>query len=170
MRSRLGLMELGERLVQDSATVIRLENGSRIVSLPGTDRGVRGYPADLLVIDEAAWVPDATWHAARATVAATGGRIVVQSTPGYEAGWFYELAAAPPPGWGLMRVRSEDAATIDPAFLARERAAMDPVTFGMEYGAEFAPPGGGRGMFSREQIEAMKVDGHSPFAGLEDRW
>jgi len=170
MRARLGLMTLGENLIQDSATVIRLDNGSRIVSLPGTDRGVRGYPADLLILDEAAWIPDLTWHAARATVAATGGRVVVQSTPGVEAGFYYDLVETVPPGWNLMRVKAEDCPTIDPEFLAAERAHMDPVLFAQEYEATFAPPGGGRGLFSADQIEAMKVDGDSPFARLENKW
>jgi hypothetical protein len=159
MRARLGLMALGEDLVQDSASVLRLRNGSQILSLPGTDRSVRGYPLDLVVLDEAAWISDLTWNAARATVAATGGRVVAQSTPGEPMGWYHALAADPPPGWASMVVRSTDVPTIDLAFLERERAEMDEATFAQEYLAEWPDPAASaRGLFTREQIEAMRSD------------
>jgi len=43
-----------------STTQLKLEliNGSRIVCLPGREETIRGYSPDLLVIDEAARVPD----------------------------------------------------------------------------------------------------------------
>ena len=53
VRARLGLWNLGETLRQDSVSLLRLGNGSRIVSLPGSARGIRGYAADLVVLDEA---------------------------------------------------------------------------------------------------------------------
>src|SRR5437763_5702286 len=43
----------------ESALQLELENGSRIVSLPGKEGTIRGYSGvRLLAIDEAAWVPD----------------------------------------------------------------------------------------------------------------
>jgi phage FluMu gp28-like protein len=84
--------------VQDSASMLGLANGSRILSLPGTARSVRGWSARLLVIDEAAFVDEATFTAARALVA-TGGRMVVQSTPADEFGPFHELVMADDPAW-----------------------------------------------------------------------
>jgi hypothetical protein len=171
MRARLGLMDLGDDLAQDSASLLRLRNGSRILSLPGTDRSVRGYPCDLLVIDEAAWVSDLTWNAARATVVATRGRIVVQSTPGVPAGFFHDLATATPDAWEFMRVRSDEAATIDPAFLERERREMDPALFAQEYLAEFGAVAGGRGLFTAAQLEEMTSDEqpYGPLRALDQR-
>jgi phage terminase large subunit-like protein len=44
---------------RDSVTTLVLGNGSRIVSLPGTERTIRGFSApSLVVIDEAARVRD----------------------------------------------------------------------------------------------------------------
>ncbi len=137
-RARIGLWQIGERLRQDSSTLLRLENGSRILSLPGNSRGIRGYPADLLIIDEAAWLADETFVAARAMTAATGGRIVVQSTPGAPLGFFHALAMSTPEAWARMVVRSEEASTIDPEFLAREKSEMTPVLYAQEYEASFA--------------------------------
>ena len=137
-RARIGLWQLGEKLRQDSTSLLRLENGSRIISLPGSARGIRGYPVDFLVLDEAAWIDDETFTAARAMTAATGGRIVVQSTPGSPSGFFYDLATETPEAWRRLVVRSDEASTIDPEFLARERREMTAALFAQEYLAEFA--------------------------------
>jgi hypothetical protein len=156
-RARLGLWELGERLVQDSASLLRLANGSRILSLPGSARGVRGYAAQLVVVDEAAWVDDETFVAARALVAATGGRLIVQSTPGVAGvGFFYELATDTPPDWSTIVVRSDEARTITAEFLARERAELTENLYRQEYMAEFGSGAvGGVGLFTVETIDRM---------------
>jgi hypothetical protein len=140
VRARLGLRELGEKLPQDSAGLLRLENGSRIISLPGNSRGVRGYAPALVIIDEAAWVADETWTAARPLVSASGGRIAVQSTPGAPVGFFYELATSTPEGWARIHVSSEEVPTIPKDFLARERASMSDALYRSEYLGEFVSP------------------------------
>jgi Terminase large subunit, T4likevirus-type, N-terminal len=158
-RARVGLWELGERLVQDSASLLRLANGSRILSLPGSARGVRGYAAALVIIDEASWVDDETFTAARALVAATGGRLIVQSTPGVAGvGFFHALATETPADWSTIVVRSDEASIIDPAFLERERAEMTENLFSQEYMAEFGTGAvGGVGLFTPEMIDSMFV-------------
>ncbi len=138
VRARLGLWALGETLRQDSASLIRLANGSRIISLPGSARGIRGYACDLVVLDEAAWISAETFTAARPLTATTGGRLIVQSTPGAPVGPFYELAQAVPDGWAYLRVRSDEVPTIAPAFLERERREMAPDLYAQEYEAVFA--------------------------------
>lgn len=141
VRARLGLAALGEALAQDSATVLRLANGSRILSLAQSARAVRGYSARLLVLDEAAFIPNDVWNAARPMTSATGGRTVVQSTPGVPAGWFYELVKSPPPSFASMRITSEESGIVSLAFLARERGHLDPVVYAQEYLGQFASSG-----------------------------
>jgi hypothetical protein len=68
----------------DSETRLSLElaNGSRVLSLPGTERTVRGYSAvRLLIVDEASRVLDELYGAIRPTLAVSGGRLVALSTP-----------------------------------------------------------------------------------------
>lgn len=72
---------LGGSVVDESKSRLVLSNGSQIVSVPASERQVRGFAADLLVIDEAAFVDEAVWTAARFTTVARGGRIVLASTP-----------------------------------------------------------------------------------------
>lgn len=154
VRARIGLWALGEKLRQDSASLLRLANGSRIVSLPGSARGIRGYVCDLVVLDEAAWLSEATVAAARPMTAATGGRLIVQSTPGEPVGPFYELATDPPPSWATFTVKSSDVPTIDPAFLERERREMAPALYRQEYLAEFGTAHVGGRLFSPSAIAA----------------
>ena len=100
-RARAGLRELGERLVQGSTSLLKLANGSRIISLPGTARSVRGWTPRLLIIDEAAYVDPETFAAAKPIVA-TGGRLVVQSTPADETGDFHAIVTGDAPGLGAV--------------------------------------------------------------------
>jgi len=151
-RARAGLRRLGVPLDQDSAAMLRLTNGSRIVSLPGTARSVRGWTAELLVIDEAAFVLPETFVAARALVA-TGGRLVVQSTPAAEYGDFFEIVKAEDPAWARFVVRSDSVPTIAPEFLEAERRAMSPDAFETEYECRFGK--GGPSLFSAERIAAL---------------
>lgn len=139
-RARAGLKELGERLVQDSTSMLRLTNGSRILSLPGTARSVRGWTARLLVLDEAAYITPETWTAARAIVA-TGGRLVVQSTPSDEVGDYHDLVMGDDPGWARFTVRSDEVPTISAEFLASERRAMGPDAYATEYECQFGKAG-----------------------------
>ena len=76
---------------QESLTRMQLSNGSRIISLPGSERTVRGYSAaTLIVIDEASRVPDDLVAAVRPMLATTNGRLVVLSTPSGKRGFFHE--------------------------------------------------------------------------------
>ncbi len=165
VRERAGgqVARLGLRVVRDSETVIELANKSRIISLPGTAKSVRGWSADLLILDEAAFLDPETFLAARATVAATGGQVIVQSTPAGPYGHFYDLFAEatpigesfiedtatglrrPDPAVRLVsfRVSSEDQPTISPEFLARERATLSDEDYAQEYLGRFAAPGVG---------------------------
>ena len=168
MRAKNGLIDLGERLVQDSTTTLRLRNGSRVLSLPGSSRSVRGWSIDgVLVLDEAAFLDEETFAVARATTA-TGGRIVVQSTPAGEGGTFHALWQDTPPGWARFRVPTADADTVSAQFLDQERRALPPDLYAQEYECAFGRAG--RGLFTLDQIAAMASGEkpHAPFAALQE--
>src|SRR6516164_5676820 len=78
--------------VAESALRLELTNGSRTVALPGeSDATIRGYAnVRLLVIDEAARVPDDLYRATRPMLAVGGGRLVALSTPYGKQGWFWD--------------------------------------------------------------------------------
>ena len=128
------------------------------MSLPGTARSVRGYTARLLILDEAAYIDPDTFTAARALVA-TGGQMVVQSTPAQEAGDFWEIATGSAPEWARFNVRSDEVPTISAAFLADERRAMTPDAFATEYECQFGRTGAT--LFTADRIAAL-VESASP--------
>ena len=153
LKARNGLIRLGENIVQDSQDTLALDNGSRIISLPGSPKSVRGWSAGILIIDEAAFLDPETFLAARATVAATGGRTIVQSTPISPYGQFFDLFNTPDPGWTKYQVSSEDVSTISADFLASERSKLTDDEYAQEYLGQFASPG--LGLVDPKRLQEM---------------
>ena len=75
----------------DYETQLRIEfpNGSRILCMPGVEETVRCYSPQLIIIDEAARVPDDLYRAVRPMLAVSQGRLVALSTPFGQRGWFH---------------------------------------------------------------------------------
>jgi hypothetical protein len=70
---------------------LELENGSRIVTLPGSEKTIRGFSGtSLLVLDEAARVEDQLYFAVRPMLAVSGGSLMMLSTPYGKRGVFFE--------------------------------------------------------------------------------
>lgn len=122
---------------QESLTRMELSNGSRIISLPGSERTTRGYSAaTLIVMDEASRVPDELLASVRPMLATTNGRFIALSTPAGKRGWFYE-SWAHGEGWERISVKGVDCQRITKAFLEEERQALGPMRFSQEYECEF---------------------------------
>lgn len=153
-KARQAFHRLGVKLATDSATTLALAGAGRIISLPGTAASVRGWSADLLLLDEAAYINAETWTAARALIAATGGRLVVQSTPAVAEGPFHDLVTAEDDVFARMTVRSDEVPTISSDFLEAERQAMTEAEFGAEYLAKFIDPGVVH-LFSEDRINQL---------------
>jgi hypothetical protein len=70
---------------------LELENDSRIVTLPGTDKTIRGFSgAALLIVDEASRVADELYFAVRPMLAVSGGALMMLTTPYGKRGVFFE--------------------------------------------------------------------------------
>lgn len=123
---------------EDNKLSCVLANHSRIVSLPGSEKTVRGFSAvDLLLIDEAARVPDELYAAVRPMLAVSAGALVALSTPFGKRGWFFEAWENGGASWERVKVTASENPRIAPAFLAEEKAAMPPLFFQSEYECEF---------------------------------
>jgi len=135
----------------ESALRLELENGSRIVSLPGTGQTVRGFSGvRLLVIDEAARVPDDLYLAVRPMLAVSGGRLVALSTPFGTRGWWYQAWRSSEP-WERYEVPATDCPRISAEFLEEEQRAMGDWWFRQEYSCQFLE--GQHQPFRREDID-----------------
>jgi hypothetical protein len=146
---------------QESLTRMQLANGSRIVSLPGSERTTRGYSAaSLVLMDEASRVDDALLASVRPMLATTSGRFFALSTPAGRRGWFYEQWQHGD-GWTRFNVKANDCARISSEFLADERRALGPLLYAQEYECEFIDSD--TSAFSSALIEKALTDDFRPF-------
>jgi hypothetical protein len=143
-----------------TALTLELANGSRVVSLPGEEGGIRGYSGvALLVIDEAARVADELLAAVRPMLAVSGGRLLALSTPFGKRGWFHAEWTGPAP-WERVCVTADQCPRITAEFLAAERAALGERWFGQEYFNEFVEPEGAA--FAEAEVRALLSDDVRP--------
>ncbi len=126
------------KLTEENRLSLRLHNGSRIVSLPGTEGTIRGFSGAALIIeDEAARVPDDLYFAVRPMLAVSGGKLVLLSTPFGKRGHFFEDWSQGGGAWERVEVKATECPRISPQFLADERAAIGDWWFRQEYLCEF---------------------------------
>ena len=126
-----------ERPEAESALRLELANGSRIVSLPGKEGTIRGYSGvRLLVIDEAARVPDGLYFSVRPMLAVSGGRLMALSTPFGTRGWWYE-AWQSTEAWDRFEVPATACPRIRPEFLAEEQRTLGEWWYRQEYECTF---------------------------------
>jgi len=123
--------------VQETALTMRLENGSRIISLPGNEKNIRGYSgAALLIVDEAARVEDALYYSIRPMLAVSGGRLVMLSTPHGKRGIFYD-AWTGEEDWERYEINAYQVPRISEEFLLEERRSLGDWWWNQEYMCEF---------------------------------
>jgi hypothetical protein len=116
---------------------LELENGSRIVTLPGSEKTVRGFSgAALLVVDEAARVDDSLYYAVRPMLAVSGGSLMMLSTPYGKRGVFFEEWTNGI-GWERYEVPASQCPRISEAFLEEERRSLPRRVYRQEYECSF---------------------------------
>jgi len=116
---------------------LELENGSRIVTLPGSEKTIRGFSGtSLLVLDEAARVEDELYFAVRPMLAVSGGALMMLSTPHGKRGVFYEEWTGGH-GWERYEVSASRCLRISEEFLEEERASLPPFIYRQEYECSF---------------------------------
>ena len=103
-----------------SALRLEFESGSRIQALPSTESTIRGFSrVSLLLLDEAARVPEATYQALRPMLITSGGRLLALSTPAGQVGWFWR-AWSEEPDWERVQIRATECSRIPPEALVEE--------------------------------------------------
>ena len=162
MAARLGIPARGDG---HNTLSLALPNGSRIVGLPGTEGTVRGFSAvSLLLIDEAARVPDSIYKALRPMLAVGRGDLWMMSTPYGKQGFFYDTWVHGGDLWKRVTATAMDCDRISPEFLDEERAVLGALWFRQEFQCEFVD--GGAGVFDRDMVESALDDSFSPVEGF----
>ena len=117
---------------------LELENGSRVIALPGSEASIRGFSGvTLLVVDEASRVADELYYAVRPMLAVSGGRLIALSTPWGRRGWWHREWTEGGDGWERVEVPATACPRIPTTFLEEERRALPEFVFAQEYGCEF---------------------------------
>jgi hypothetical protein len=137
-------------------TGLELSNGSVIEALPAVERTTRGYSVDLLVVDEAAAVPDLDYHGILPALIATQGEQVLLSTPRGKRGFFHEIWHGAE-DWQRMMVRSDEVGRIQPEDLEVFRRTMPEQFFRQEFFCEWLDTEGS--LFSYDDIQAALAAG-----------
>src|ERR687895_455876 len=141
---------------------LELENESRIVTLPGTEKTIRGFSgAALLIVDEAARVDDELYFAVRPMLAVSGGALILLTTPHGKRGVFYEeWTREPGEGWERYEVRAEECERIPNTFLEEERRALPAWIYRQEYECSFEDTEDQ--LFGYELVQSSITDEVSP--------
>jgi hypothetical protein len=125
------------RAVRQTTLQLELTNGSRVVSLPGREHTLRSFGGvSLLVLDEAARIPDVLYRSVRPMLAVSRGRLVALSTPFGQRGWFFEEWQGGGP-WKKVRITWRDCPRITPDFITEECRALGEAWVRQEYECEF---------------------------------
>lgn len=159
--------------VKSSANQLTFANGSRILALPGTGDTIRGFSANLLIIDEAARVPDTLYHSLVPMLAATKGQVWLLSTPNGPRGFFYQEWMDRAEDWERIHAPATECPRLAGAFLERERKKAarrgQMLTFRQEYLCEFTDTGTSvvfpaevLGAAVKEEVAPLFVVGRSP--------
>lgn len=150
------------RLVKDNESEMEFSNGSRVVSLPGTEGTIRGFAgARLIVLDEAARIDDDILVSAM-PMAASDGAIWALSTPWGRQGWFFDLHDGVGNGWERHRITCYDSAQWSPQRIAEMKASVGRFAFASDYEAVFGDTDSQ--MFSLDDIRgAITTEVHPLF-------
>lgn len=127
------------QLVTENVLSVSFRNGSRIISLPGSPWTIRGYTADLVIIDEAAGVPDDVFTAVSPMLLTTQGQYIIVSTPQSKKGQFYESYCSE--NWNRYVVKASDNPRMQTPevlqFLENEKDVLGSRMYSQEYECEF---------------------------------
>lgn len=131
---RLGSPMVARRNAQE----LILDNKSRIVCLPCKEETIRGFSgATLLIIDEAARVPDDLYRAVRPMLAVSAGRLICLSTPYGKRGFFWNAWDKGGADWARVEAPATAIPRIAPTFLEAERRGLGESWFRQEYLCSF---------------------------------
>ncbi|WP_051299375.1 terminase large subunit domain-containing protein [Arthrobacter castelli] len=148
------------RLKRDNTSEMGLSNGSRVVSLPGSEGGIRGFAGvKLLILDEASRIDDDVFASVLPMVA-SDGVLLALSTPFGKRGWFYDRHEDALNGWERHKVTVYESAQYTPERIAEVRASLGSFTFASDYECEFGDTD--NQLFSTESVRAAFAPGITP--------
>jgi hypothetical protein len=151
---RGNLIKAGASLVTENVYGLELENGARVLALPGTHDSVRGLTVDgWIVADEAAQLSDDLIAALRPMRARQrNARFAMLSTAWSRSDPFWLAWDGEDATWLRLKATADmEGVELDPTFLERERLNLGEEAYKREYLG--IPIGGGASPFTWELYE-----------------
>lgn len=142
-----GMSDNAWGIVRSTQTEVEFEHGSRIKVVPTGRNGnkIRGFTADLIIIDEAAFVEDSIFEEVIEPMTfVSKGTIVMCSTPYGASGYFYRKAKgidSDAEDWHTTQVESSDNPKITEEDIERFKAGKTRTQIRQEVLGEFVPTG-----------------------------
>jgi hypothetical protein len=119
-------------------TLLELANGSRVLSLPGREETIRAFQGvNLILIDEAARVPDELYYSVRPMLTVSHGRLVCLSTPFGARGFFWKEWHDERADWKRVRITWRECPRLTAEMIEDERRAMGDIWVAQEYEGSF---------------------------------
>ncbi|RKY98248.1 MAG: hypothetical protein DRQ10_07620 [Candidatus Hydrothermota bacterium] len=116
---------------------IQFINDSEIYCLPAGEEGItiRGFTADVLIIDEAAFVPDEVFASVLPSITTRHSKLYLLGTPAGKTGFFWK--AWNNPQFKRYRIRASDCPIHKKEKIELAKTLMPSLKFKTEYEAEF---------------------------------
>ena len=145
---------------------ISLKNGSVIHCLPAGDTGfgLMGYTIDLLIADEAAFIPEEVWNSIIPALAITRGNIWLLSTPFLKEGYYYKCFNDK--SFTTFHESSEDCPRRDDEFLEHKKKTLTRAQYAQMYLGLFVDEL--KQFFTDELILKCCTGKEKPFAANSD--
>src|SRR5487761_1312765 len=129
-------------IISKTRRQLTFSNRSKIIALPCGPLGnsLRGYTAHLIIVDEAAFVPDDVLsNVIFPMLLTTRGTVILLSTPWDRSHTFYKAFNSE--GWARFHFPSSANPSVDPKFLEEQWELYGEQKFAQEYLAEFRDDG-----------------------------
>ncbi len=125
-------------IAKNSQTQIEFSNRSRIVALPGKEETIRSFQGvNLLILDEAARVPDLLYSSVRPMTGVANGRTVCLSTPFGQRGFFWRAWCDNSGLWDRFQVSWKECPRLTEEFIEQERRQFGDAWVAQEYECDF---------------------------------
>lgn len=160
-RAAAGSPLLSGSVVDETLGLLTLTNGSEVRSLPASERQIRGWSVDTLLVDEAGLISDDLLLGAAlpTTAARPDARVVLAGSANVAAGAFFDHAMLGERGSEHVRTfrwSLEDCSWISPSVVEAARESMSELRFGAEFLGVFA--GSADALFPRSALDRVTVD------------
>ncbi len=139
-----------------------LSNGAKILALPSGQNTIRGFSPNLLILEEAAHLPDETFFAVKPMLLQTQGRLVCLSSAWFKQGFFFENYIAKDELWKRMKITALDVGRIDKIWLENERKSLPSWIYESQYLCNFFDSE--KRVFSFDDIQAALDENLESFA------